>query len=59
MSKNQDRKKAKPEPKQKQGPATKENQKIKSAELTDADLEKVAGGGSQPHMIGTSTLFQK
>jgi len=31
----------------------KEPQKIESTELTDADLEKVAGGGAQPHMLGT------
>jgi hypothetical protein len=30
-----------------------ETQKIESAELTDADLDKVSGGGAQPHMLGT------
>lgn len=41
MSNDQDKKKT--ERKQQQAP-TKEKQKIKSTELTDADLDKVAGG---------------
>ena len=56
MSKDKGKKKS--ELKQKQAPATKQKQQIKPTELTDADLEKVSGGGAQPHMIGT-TDFHK
>ena len=56
MNKDQDQKKVKPE--QKQVPAD-EKQQINSTELTDADLEKVAGGGAQPHMVGNIKLDHK
>jgi hypothetical protein len=57
MSKNQDKQKSKPE--QKQIPDTQEKQKIESTELTDADLDKVSGGGAQPHMVGTTAIFKQ
>jgi hypothetical protein len=49
MSKKQDKKKSKPE--QKQIPAVEEEQKIKSPELTDADLDKVSGGAFNAYLV--------
>lgn len=50
MSKVQGKKK----PEQKQIPATKENQKLKSTELSDADLNKVAAGSAISGPKGTN-----
>ena len=46
MSKDQGKKKT--ELKQQKAPATKQKQQVKTTELTDADLDKVAGGGATP-----------
>ena len=57
MSKTEDEKKTTLE--QNRLPAANEKQTIKSTELTDADLGKVAGGGATPHMISNPDLLHK
>jgi hypothetical protein len=54
MSKYPEKKKTKQE--QKQIPPTKAKQKIKSAELNDAELDKVAAGSFS---FGTPSVVQK
>ena len=52
MSKDEGKNKTKPE--QKQIPATKEKQTVKTAELRDADLDKVAAGSAIVGPKGTN-----